>query len=44
LQVAGEVIADFADGAWYCELAAATDAESMVGTVQRRLACSRAWG
>jgi predicted ATPase/class 3 adenylate cyclase len=33
LQVAGEMVAEFADGAWLCELAAATDAESMVGAV-----------
>jgi predicted ATPase len=33
LQVAGELLGEFADGAWLCELASATDADSMVATV-----------
>ncbi len=33
LQGAAEIAGDFADGAWYCELAPATDEESMLGAV-----------
>jgi predicted ATPase/DNA-binding SARP family transcriptional activator len=37
LQAAGEMIGEFADGAWYCELAAATDEETMVGIIAATL-------
>ena len=37
LQVAGEMVGGFADGAWYCELAAATDDDAMVGIVAATL-------
>jgi predicted ATPase/class 3 adenylate cyclase len=33
LQVAADVIAQFADGVWVCELAPATDAETLLGVV-----------
>ena len=39
LQVAAEVIARFADGAWFCELAPADDDESMAQVVAATLGC-----
>ena len=37
LQVAGEICGEFAGGVWFCELASATDAESMVASVAATL-------
>ena len=37
IQVAAEVLPHFADGAWLCELAAATDAESMLQVIAAAL-------
>jgi len=37
LQVAGEMLGQFAGGAWFCELASATDSESMVASVAATL-------
>jgi predicted ATPase len=40
LQIAAEVVPDFEDGAWVCELAAAGDAEAMVQLVAATLCVS----
>jgi predicted ATPase/class 3 adenylate cyclase len=39
VQVAAEVLARFGDGAWFCELAAADDAETMAQVVGSTLGC-----
>jgi predicted ATPase/class 3 adenylate cyclase len=39
VQVAAEVVPRFPDGAWFCELAAADDAESMAQVVASTLGC-----
>ena len=41
MQVAGEMVADFADGAWCCELAATTDEESMLAGIASTLRVRR---
>lgn len=39
IQVAAEVVPEFADGAWFCELAAVTDDEAMAQVVATTLGC-----
>jgi predicted ATPase len=39
MQAAAEVVSRFADGAWFCELASADDAESMAQIVASTLGC-----
>ena len=39
IQVAAEVVPRFADGAWFCELAAVDDGDSMVQVVATTLGC-----